>query len=121
MGVETKRLVWMVIFVPYFDYLFIFYFFLISYLDFSRFLSYFRNVNAFLEFAKSGEDGDYRVVHRTEVVRWSTSPRWKRFAIPMRSLCGGDLDRDIKITCYDYHTSGTHTLIGTVVYIFGVG
>ncbi|XP_065221686.1 copine-8-like [Planococcus citri] len=76
------------------------------------FLSFFRSSNAFLEFAKSGEEGDYRVVHRSEVVRWSTSPRWKRFSIPLRSLCGGDLDRDIKIACFDYNNNGSHTLIG---------
>lgn len=75
-------------------------------------MSYFRSVNAFLEFSKASEDGEYRVVHRTEVARWSTSPRWKRFSIALRSLCGGDLDRDIKVNCYDHAVGGNHALIG---------
>lgn len=73
-------------------------------------------MNAFLEFAKATEDGSYRVVHRTEVVRWSRNPRWKKFSIPVRSLCGNDYDRDLTVACYDWNNSGSHTLIGTARY-----
>ncbi|XKL62190.1 hypothetical protein PGB90_002023 [Kerria lacca] len=75
-------------------------------------LSIFRNINPFLEFSKAGEDNIYRVVHRTEIVRWSKNPRWKKFSIPVRSLCGSDWDRDLKICVYDSSSYGNHTLIG---------
>jgi len=66
----------------------------------------------FLEFYKVGEDGEYRVVHRTEVIKWTLNPNWKPFVIPVRSLCGGDMDRSIRVMCYDWNCSGSHSLIG---------
>ncbi|KAK7603007.1 hypothetical protein V9T40_003006 [Parthenolecanium corni] len=74
--------------------------------------SFFRHPSAFLEISKSGEDGDYRVVHRTEAVRWSRNPRWKKFSILTRSLCGNDWDRDLKISVYDSSYGGDNFLIG---------
>lgn len=72
-------------------------------------------MSTFLEFSKSAEEGSYKVVHRTEVVRWTCNPRWKKFSIPVRTLCGNDYDRDLTIACYDWSPSGSHTLIGTIL------
>nr|CAD7201809.1 unnamed protein product [Timema douglasi] len=66
----------------------------------------------FLELSKVGEDGEYRLVHRTEVIKWSLNPDWLSFTLPVRSLCGGDMERAIKISCYDWNRSGNHSLIG---------
>jgi hypothetical protein len=69
----------------------------------------------FLEFYKVAEDGEYRVVHRTEVIMWTLNPNWKPFIIPVRSLCGGDMERSIKVLCYDWSYSGSHSLIGELI------
>ena len=68
----------------------------------------------FLEFAKVSENGDFSVVHRTEVIKFTLNPEWKSFTVAARTLCGGDIDRSIKVTCYDWNRSGNHSLIGTV-------
>lgn len=66
----------------------------------------------FLEFAKVGESGDYSIVHRTEVIKFTLNPEWRPFTIAARTLCGGDEDRSIRVTCYDWNRSGNHSLIG---------
>ncbi|XP_069699446.1 copine-8-like [Periplaneta americana] len=73
---------------------------------------WFGRSDPFLELYKVGEDGEYCVVHRTEVIKWTLNPNWKPFTIPVRSLCGGDMDRSIKVLCYDWNRSGNHSLIG---------
>ncbi|KAJ9592629.1 hypothetical protein L9F63_015702, partial [Diploptera punctata] len=73
---------------------------------------WFGKSDPFLELYKVGEDGDYRVVHRTEVIKWTLNPNWKPFVIPVRSLCGGDMERSIKVLCYDWNRSGNHSFIG---------
>ncbi|XP_068085435.1 copine-8-like [Anabrus simplex] len=66
----------------------------------------------FLELHKVGEDGSYVLVHRTEVIKWTLNPNWMPFSVPIRSLCGGDMQRSIKCMVYDWSRSGNHTLIG---------
>ncbi|KAM4606673.1 copine-3-like isoform 2-T2 [Polymixia lowei] len=65
----------------------------------------------FLEFYKKSETG-WQLAHRTEVVMYNLSPSWKPFKIPLQSLCGGDIERSIKVECYDYNSSGSHDYIG---------
>uniref|UniRef100_A0A668ANK8 Copine-3 n=1 Tax=Myripristis murdjan TaxID=586833 RepID=A0A668ANK8_9TELE len=67
----------------------------------------------FLEFFKQTETG-WQLAHRTEVVNNNLNPVWKPFRIPLRSLCGGEVERPIKIDCYDYRYSGSHDLIGSL-------
>lgn len=38
---------------------------------------------------------------------------WKPFKISLNSLCYGDMDKTIKVECYDYDNDGSHDLIGT--------
>lgn len=52
------------------------------------------------------------MVHRTEHLNNNCNPLWKKFSIPLRTLCNGDLDRNIKVECYDHNKSGNHSLIG---------
>jgi Ca2+-dependent lipid-binding protein len=66
----------------------------------------------FLELYRVSEDGAYHLVHQTEVKKWTLNPEWKPFVIPVQSLCGGDKDRPIRVLCYDWNSSGRHSLIG---------
>ncbi|XP_063221312.1 copine-8-like isoform X2 [Bacillus rossius redtenbacheri] len=73
---------------------------------------WFSKSDPFLVLSKVTESGAYTVVHRTEVVKRSLDPRWRKFSIPVRLLCNGDYDRSIKITCCDWNSSGEEKLIG---------
>ncbi|KAM4606674.1 copine-3-like [Polymixia lowei] len=68
----------------------------------------------FLEFYKKTECG-WQLAHRTEVVKNNLNPTWRPFRIPLQSLCGGDMEKPIKVDCYDHHVNGSHDLIGTFV------
>ncbi|CAF98783.1 unnamed protein product [Tetraodon nigroviridis] len=65
----------------------------------------------YLEFFKQTATG-WQLAHRTEVVKNNLNPTWRPFRIPLQSLCGGDLDKPIKVECYDYDNDGSHDLIG---------
>ncbi|TDG97083.1 hypothetical protein EPR50_G00222290 [Perca flavescens] len=66
----------------------------------------------FLEFYKHTETG-WQLAHRTEVVKDNLNPIWRPFRISLRSLCGGDVERPIKVDCFDHHVNGSHDLIGS--------
>ncbi|XP_075994254.1 copine-3-like [Genypterus blacodes] len=67
----------------------------------------------FLEFYKQ-TDVQWQLAHRTEVVMNNLNPTWKPFHISLRALCGGDVEKPIKIDCYDQRMNGSHTLIGSI-------
>eukprot|EP00062_Callorhinchus_milii_P017511 gi/632969986/ref/XP_007901392.1/ PREDICTED: copine-3-like [Callorhinchus milii] len=67
----------------------------------------------YLEFCKQTEDGKWQMVHRTEAIKKNLNPAWRPFKIPLQSLCNSDMQKPIKITCYDYDNDGSHDLIGT--------
>ncbi|KAM6947966.1 copine-1-like [Lycodopsis pacificus] len=71
------------------------------------------NSDPFLEFFKQGDDGKWQLVHRTEVVKNNLSPTWKKFSVPMQKFCSSDLDRPLKVDCYDQENFGGHDLIGS--------
>ncbi|KAM4719143.1 copine-3-like isoform 2-T2 [Anableps anableps] len=66
----------------------------------------------FLEFYKQTETG-WQLAHRTEVVYNSMNPVWRPFRISLRALYGGDVEKLIKVDCYDHHVNGSHDLIGS--------
>ena len=72
----------------------------------------FGSSDPFLQFSRSTESGAFTVVHRTEHIRNNLNPVWAKFSVPIRTLCNGDLDRNLKVECYDYNKSGRHSLIG---------
>ena len=37
---------------------------------------------------------------------------WVKFVVPVRTLCNGDLDRNIKVEVFDHNKSGNHSFIG---------
>ncbi|KAI4873860.1 hypothetical protein NFI96_012989 [Prochilodus magdalenae] len=73
---------------------------------------FFGKSDPYLEFHKQGEDGKWMLVHRTEVIKNTLDPVWKPFTVPLISLCNGDVDRNIKVLCYDYDNDGGHDFIG---------
>ncbi|KAK7791864.1 hypothetical protein R5R35_000911 [Gryllus longicercus] len=75
-------------------------------------MSWFGLTDPFLEIYKINDDGEYHLVHRTEVIKWSLNPTWKPFTIAIRSLCGHDSQRSLKIKCYHWNMNGGHQFIG---------
>ncbi|XP_072234244.1 copine-3 isoform X2 [Leuresthes tenuis] len=74
---------------------------------------FFGKSDPYLEFYKLADAGSWQLAHRTEVVKNNLNPTWRPFRIPLQSLCGGDMDKSIKVECYDYDDDGSHDLIGT--------
>uniref|UniRef100_A0AAQ5YZZ0 C2 domain-containing protein n=1 Tax=Amphiprion ocellaris TaxID=80972 RepID=A0AAQ5YZZ0_AMPOC len=72
---------------------------------------FFGKSDPYLEFYKQTGTG-WQLAHRTEVVKNNLNPTWRPFRIPLQSLCGGDMDKPIKVECYDYDSDGSHDLIG---------
>uniref|UniRef100_A0A3B5LAL6 Copine 3 n=1 Tax=Xiphophorus couchianus TaxID=32473 RepID=A0A3B5LAL6_9TELE len=50
----------------------------------------------FLEFYKQTETG-WQLAHRTEVVHNNLNPVWRPFRVSLRALCGGDVEKLIKV------------------------
>ncbi|XP_029001593.1 copine-3-like [Betta splendens] len=73
---------------------------------------FFGKSDPFLEIYKQTESG-WQLVHRTEVVKNNLNPMWKPFRIGLQSLCGGDVEKSIKVECYDHNNSGSHSFIGS--------
>uniref|UniRef100_A0A2S2QTI9 Copine-8 n=2 Tax=Sipha flava TaxID=143950 RepID=A0A2S2QTI9_9HEMI len=73
---------------------------------------FFGKPDPFLEIYKLTDTGNYTLVYKTDVIKDTLNPRWKKFNVSVRTFCNGDYDRDIKIICYDWNSSGDHSLIG---------
>ncbi|MFT7816862.1 copine-2-like [Arapaima gigas] len=73
---------------------------------------FFGKSDPYLELCKRGDDGNWMLVHRTEVVKNTLDPVWKPFTVPLLSLCNGDVEKEIKVLCYDYDNDGGHDFIG---------
>uniref|UniRef100_A0AAR2LM02 Copine-3 n=1 Tax=Pygocentrus nattereri TaxID=42514 RepID=A0AAR2LM02_PYGNA len=78
---------------------------------YSSILDFFGKSDPYLEFYRQMETG-WQLAHRTEVVKNNLNPTWRPFRIPLQSLCGGDMEKPIKVECYDYDNDGSHDLIG---------
>jgi len=66
----------------------------------------------FLTISKSGEYGQWTVVHRTEVLKRNLNPEWKPFMTSVTSLCNADHHRTLKFSVDDWNLNGTHSHIG---------
>uniref|UniRef100_A0A665VV63 Copine-3 n=1 Tax=Echeneis naucrates TaxID=173247 RepID=A0A665VV63_ECHNA len=73
---------------------------------------FFGRSDPFLELHKQTETG-WQLAHRTEVVKYNLNPTWKQFRVSLQALCGGDVEKSIKVDCYDFNNSGTHEIIGS--------
>uniref|UniRef100_A0A665VTL6 Copine III n=1 Tax=Echeneis naucrates TaxID=173247 RepID=A0A665VTL6_ECHNA len=57
---------------------------------------FFGKSDPYLEFYKATGTA-WQLAHRTEVVKNNLNPTWRPFRIPLQSLCGGDMDKPIKV------------------------
>ncbi|CAJ1081774.1 copine-3-like isoform X2 [Xyrichtys novacula] len=73
---------------------------------------FFGKSDPFLEFYRQTETG-WQLAHRTEVVKNNLNPIWRPFRIPLQLLCGSDVEKPIKVDCFDYNSSGSHDFIGS--------
>ncbi|XP_046793440.1 copine-3 [Gallus gallus] len=74
---------------------------------------FFGKSDPYLEFHKQTTDGNWVMVHRTEVIKNNLNPVWRPFKISLNSLCYTDMDKPIKVECYDYDSDGSHDVIGS--------
>eukprot|EP00057_Strongylocentrotus_purpuratus_P002542 XP_003724722.1 PREDICTED: copine-8 [Strongylocentrotus purpuratus] len=73
---------------------------------------FFGKSDPYLVFYKCNEDMSFTICHKTEVIKNTLDPIWKPVSLMVRVLCNGDLDRTIKVECYDWDSDGSHDLIG---------
>ncbi|MBN3325149.1 FR1L4 protein, partial [Atractosteus spatula] len=66
----------------------------------------------FLEFYKQGDDGKWQLVHRTEVIKNNLNPSWKKFSVSLQTFCNSDMNKPIKVTCYDKDEDTSSDMIG---------
>ena len=74
---------------------------------------FFGKSDPFLEMSRANENGEFSLVHRTEVVDNDLSPTWKPFEKDVSALCNGDYDRVLKIEVFDDDDGGDHDFIGS--------
>lgn len=73
---------------------------------------FFGKSDPYLLFERCNEDNTYSTVHKTEVIKKTLNPTWKSFQVPAQTLCNGDYQRTMKISCFDWDSDGSHDLIG---------
>ncbi len=66
----------------------------------------------FMVFYRCNEDNSYTICHKTEIIKNTLNPTWRPFPVLVRSLCNGDVERTIKVECFDWDSDGSHDLIG---------
>lgn len=57
---------------------------------------------------------EWNVVHRSETIKNSLNPKWKQESIDLRVLCKGDLDLPLRLSVFDYESSGEHVPMGEI-------
>jgi hypothetical protein len=70
--------------------------------------------DTFLKIWKTNEDGTNSLVHKSENCWSSTEPSFKPISLKVTSLCGGDLDRSVRIDLVKHSYSGDHRLLGSI-------
>ncbi|XP_070558372.1 copine-8-like isoform X2 [Ptychodera flava] len=73
---------------------------------------FFGKSDPYLVFHRCNEDMTYTLCHKTEVIKNNLNPVWKPFKLSVRALCNGDLDRTIKVECFDWNSDGSSDFIG---------
>ena len=72
----------------------------------------FSKSDPFLEVSRSNENGEFSIVHQTEVVDNDLSPKWSTFEKHMGALCNGDSAGGLKLEVFDDDDGGDHDSIG---------
>jgi len=73
---------------------------------------FFGKSDPFLEFFRTGPNGQLMLVHRTEFIKNTLNPTWKPFKISLKSLCGGEYDEQLTVKCWDWDSDGSSDFIG---------
>ncbi|XP_053553172.1 copine-1 isoform X2 [Bombina bombina] len=66
----------------------------------------------FLEIYKQADNGSWQLAYRSEVIKNNLNPSWKKFSVPLQTLCGGDVNKPIKVSVSDQDDSSSSDLIG---------
>ncbi|XP_072371456.1 copine-1 isoform X1 [Scyliorhinus torazame] len=66
----------------------------------------------FLELYRQGDGDKWQLAYRSEVIKNNLNPNWKTISVSLQSLCNGDMEKPIKVSCSDYDGDGSHDLIG---------
>ena len=77
--------------------------------------NFFWKSDPFLVIYKESPNGQWVVVHKTEIIKNTLNPSWKPFSLPIRQLCNGDYERKLKFEVSDWDSDGTHDYIGSFV------
>jgi len=75
---------------------------------------FFGKSDPFLVLNRITPDGKLIPVHKTEVIKVTLNPKWKKFSLSLSTLCNCDLEAPIVIECYDWNRSGKMDFIGSV-------
>ena len=73
---------------------------------------WFGKSDPYLIFYKSLSPGQWKEVHRTEVIKNTLDPNWAPFELSEQELCNGDSHCPIKIECYDWDSDSSSDFIG---------
>ena len=76
---------------------------------------FFGKSDPFLVIYKESPNGQWVVVHKTEVIKNTLNPNWKPFILPLNQLCNGDYERKLKFEVTDWDSDGSHDYIGSFV------
>jgi len=79
--------------------------------DLKRMRTFSRN-NPYIIISKPSESGRELPVFRSEVVPKCSTCTYKKFSIPMNSLCNGDIQTPIVISVFDFREGKTDVFVG---------
>jgi len=73
---------------------------------------WFGKSDPYLEIYREDSLGDKILLHKTEVIKNTLNPTWRKFSISMQSLSRGNIDTAILVKCYDWDSDGSSDFIG---------
>lgn len=73
---------------------------------------WFATSSPFLRILRLYETGDWGLCYETSPVKSNLNPHWAKGAVPLVSLCNGDVSRPLRIELWAFQSSGSHRLIG---------
>ncbi len=66
----------------------------------------------FLMIQKLHSDGTWIVIWKSEVIKNNLNPSWTETVLSIGELCNGNVNKPIRITCFDWDSDGSSDLIG---------
>jgi len=75
-------------------------------------MDWFGTSDPYVEFLKPLEDGSWLPVARTETLKGTVNPRFKKFSVKLAMLCNADINIPLKMRCLDWNLNSDPDLIG---------